>query len=76
MMEQYKNLHGNSGIDSYELGDDSITIKFINGGTYLYTNQSTGTTHIEEMKRLAQSGEGLNCYISKVIKKQFARKII
>ncbi len=74
-MKQYKNLQGNSGVDSYQLGEDSITVRFINGGTYLYTNESTGTTHIKEMQRLAQLGKGLNSYISKVIKKQFARKV-
>ncbi len=73
-MQPYKNLGGDSGILSYEIGPDSITVKFKDGWFYLYTDVSTGNSEVETMKRLAAEGRGLNSYISTTIKKKFARK--
>ena len=74
-MEKYKDLAGNSGIRSYEIGDDSIIIVFNDGGKYLYNYQSTGSYNVERMKILAVSGRGLNTFISKSVKKRFASKL-
>lgn len=74
-MERYRNIGGNSGIRSYEIGADSIIIEFSDGGKYLYNNQSTGSSNIERMKTLAVSGRGLNSFISTTIKKRFASKL-
>ncbi len=52
-MERYKNLGGHSSVQAFELGQDSITVEFNDGATYLYNDASTGTTHIDQMKRLA-----------------------
>lgn len=73
-MEPYKNLGHDSGIAAYEIGDDLIKVKFKQGGTYVYTYQSAGKNHIETMKKLAISGQGLNSYISRNVKHLFARK--
>ncbi|MBE2186563.1 MAG: hypothetical protein IAE99_07300 [Rhodothermales bacterium] len=74
-MERYRNLGGDSGITAYEIGTDSITVEFKGGATYLYTNQSAGSGNIEQMKQLAQAGSGLNSFISRVVKKGYARKL-
>ncbi|MCG6169731.1 hypothetical protein [Leptospira sanjuanensis] len=74
-MEYYKDLDNDSSISGYDIGPDSITIYFKSGGAYLYTYQSAGSSNIEQMKRLAQSGEGLNSYIMKFVKNNYARKL-
>lgn len=72
--ETYKNLNGNSGISSYEIGEDSIRVTFVDGSEYLYTHNKPGKAEVEVMKKLAQEGAGLNAYISKNIKKNFEDK--
>ena len=73
-MEIYKNLGGDSGIVSYEFIPDGIKVKFRDGWIYTYTYQSTGQSNIEHMKRLAIAGRGLNSFISRVVRKNFASK--
>jgi hypothetical protein len=74
-MERYKNLGGASGVSAYEVGDDSIKVQFNDGSLYLYNYQSTGSNDIEQMKRLAIAGRGLNSFISRVVKKRYASKL-
>ena len=75
-MTPYKNLNGNSNIDTYEISDDSITVRFSSGKirNYLYTYQIPGSAIVEKMKVLAIQGRGLNSYISTTVKSNFARK--
>jgi hypothetical protein len=74
-MERYKNLGGNSGVAAYEIDSNSITVQFVTGSVYLYTYKSTGSENIEEMKLLAISGQGLNSFISKYVKKSYESKL-
>jgi len=74
-VERYKNFGGDSGVIAYELGDGSITVQFNDGSIYLYTSQSTGPGNLAEMQRLAQAGEGLNSFISRVVRKGYADKL-
>ena len=65
MFEQYKNLNGNSNVESYMIGEDFIAVKF--NGTpkvYVYSYASAGRDHVEYMKVLARKGSGLNSYIN------------
>jgi len=48
-MERYQNLGGDSGVAAYEIGPDSITVQFREGSIYLYNNQSTGASNIQQM---------------------------
>lgn len=73
-MEKYKNLDGDSGVQSYETGSDFIRVRFNDGATYLYTNASAGASNISQMKKLASRGEGLNSFINTNVKKGYARK--
>lgn len=75
MMEYYKNLGGKSNIIAFEIGADEITVEFGDGSVYHYTNQSAGAASISEMHKLARAGQGLNSYISRVVKKGYASKI-
>ena len=73
-MEQYKNLSGQSGVSSYEIGNDSIKVRFKDGHVYLYNNASAGRTNIEHMKSLAIAGRGLNSFINTTVRKNYASK--
>lgn len=73
-MERYMNLGGDSGVFAYELDDESITVQFKDGSIYLYTSQSAGPGNLAEMQRLAQVGQGLNSFISRVVRTGYAQK--
>ena len=64
-MQHYKNINGNSGIDSYEIGVDFIKVRFKTSSTvYIYSTSKIAKHHIEKMKHLADTGKGLGTYIS------------
>ncbi len=68
-MERYQNRSGDSGVSAFEIGTDYIEVKF--SGTsrpYSYSYRKAGSVHVENMKRLAQSGSGLNSYINRHVK--------
>lgn len=73
-MKKYKNLGGDSGVSAYEIGDDFIRVVFSDGGTYLYSNESAGIQNIDQMKELAEYGEGLNAFINTNVKYNYAKK--
>ena len=74
-MPRYANRGGDSGIVSYEISDASITVVFSDGTAYLYTYASTGQSDVEQMKALAQAGEGLNEFINRHVRKRYAQKL-
>ena len=63
-MKSYHDRGGDSGIAAYEYGADWIRIRFRKGGTYDYRSSIIGAAHVRAMKRLADSGRGLNTYIN------------
>jgi len=71
-MQPYKNLGGGSGVKAYEIGNDSIQVMFSDNSVYLYTYLSAGRSNIEQMKALARSGLGLNSFIDREVRKQYA----
>jgi len=74
-MERYKNLGGDSGVVAYEIGDKYIKVQFHDGSLYLYNYQSAGSNNIENMKELAIAGQGLNSFISRIVRKGYASKL-
>jgi hypothetical protein len=74
-METYRNLGGNSNVSAYEIKDDSITVQFKDGGTYLYNYQSAGREIIEKMKALAMAGQGLNTFINRFARELYSAKL-
>jgi hypothetical protein len=74
-MQRYKAAGGPSGITAFEIGSDSITIEFRHAGTYRYDGTKPGLLHVAKMQRLAQIGRGLNTYINKYVKDNFAEKL-
>lgn len=75
-MKPYRNLSGESNVVSYESAADSIHVVFRSGThrNYLYNSTSPGQATVNQMKALAEQGQGLNAYISRVVKSNFARK--
>lgn len=74
-MERYANRGGDSGVTGYELSQGQITVQFKDGDKYLYNSQNPGAVAVSEMQRLAVAGVGLNSYISRVVRKNFAQKL-
>ena len=74
-MALYKNLGGDSGVHSFEIGNDRIIVTFSTMSCYEYTYDSAGVENIRNMKSLALQGEGLNSYINKYVKLKYSRKI-
>lgn len=71
-MERYRNSGGDSGVSSFEIGTDYITVKFSGSfRSYRYSYRKAGQHHVEIMKRLAISGNGLNSYINRYVKKLY-----
>ena len=71
-MERYRNLNGDSGVAAFELHPDSIWVRFNNTGkVYAYSYARAGRDHVEQMKRLAAAGAGLNSYIMRNVQKLY-----
>lgn len=74
-MKSYRDVDGDSGVAAYEIGDGQIKIQFHRGGTYMYNISRPGLSHVAEMQRLAEAGNGLNAYINKYVRKDYAEKL-
>ncbi len=70
-MEKYQDINGNSGISAFEIGSDYIIVTFKDGTSYKYSYQSAGRNNIEQMKRLARTGSGLNTFINQNVRKLY-----
>ena len=68
-MIRYANLGGNSNVNSYEISDSYLRVKF-NGTAkiYSYSYSKAGRHHVDRMKILAGNGQGLNSYIMRNVK--------
>lgn len=65
MFVSYKNIDGDSNVESYEIGVDYIAVKFYKTSKiYVYSYHSAGRENVETMKKFAVSGDGLNAYIN------------
>lgn len=70
-MQTYTNRSGASGISAYEIGIDYIRIRFSTGSIYRYSYRKAGRSHVDNMKRLATVGSGLNGYINSNVKYKY-----
>ena len=74
-MERYANRGGDSNVFAYEIEPSSIKVQFGDGAVYLYTSLSAGAANLEQMKQLANAGQGLNSFIGRVVRKGYASKL-
>lgn len=68
----YANIGGNSSVRGYDHGEDWIVVEFSDGTRYLYTTKSTTPESIGYMKQLAFDGKGLNSYIMRLQRMNYA----
>ena len=73
-MERYKNLSGSSGVLAYEIVAGALTVQFVDGWKYLYSNRSAGAANVAQMCKLAAAGRGLCTFISQSVRKGYERK--
>ena len=73
-MTPYANLGGDSGVSNYEIGSNFIKVEFNTGAVYVYDDVKPGTSDLDQMKALAISGVGLNSFISRHVRSNFAYK--
>lgn len=66
---------GTASVAEFEIGDRSITVRFAEGGTYLYDQTKPGKLHVAQMIALARAGAGLGTYINQQVHGNYARKI-
>jgi hypothetical protein len=71
----YESFTRTSGVDSFEIGDRSITVRFVDGGTYLYDQTRPGKQHVAQMIALARAGAGLATYINQQVRGNYARRL-
>lgn len=74
-MDIYQNLSGRSNVARYEIGNDCIVVEFGDQSLYLYDHTRPGPSHVARMKQLACAGEGLNTYINKMVRRNYACKM-
>ena len=73
-MQIYRDVDRDSGVEAFELKQNSIIVKFKGSArTYEYSHASAGIANVEEMKRLALSGDGLHAYINRRVKLNYVR---
>ena len=73
-MIKYLDIDNDSGIEAYEIGLDKISVKFKKKKKiYVYSYASAGKENIEHMKKLAQSGDGLNSFINLNVKYKYVK---
>ncbi|MCG3673652.1 hypothetical protein L5F46_02555 [Aliarcobacter butzleri] len=73
-MTKYLDLDNDSGIEAYEIGSNQISVKFKDTAKiYVYSYTSAGKENVEHMKKLAQSGDGLNSFINLNVKYKYVR---
>ncbi|QKW58317.1 hypothetical protein [Stenotrophomonas sp. NA06056] len=74
-MPLYSDIDGDSGVHSYEFGPDWIVVNFTKGGSYRYDASRPGIAHVHAMISLAGAGNGLNAYINKNVRANYAEKL-
>ncbi|TYT26585.1 hypothetical protein FZO89_10140 [Luteimonas viscosa] len=74
-MKPYRDDDGDSGVAAYESGPGWIVVRFHHGGTYRYDDSHPGPLLVMEMQRLADAGAGLNTYINRHVRDDYARRL-
>ena len=73
-MIRYSNRGGNSNVESYEIGNDYIAVKFKGKNKiYVYSYSTAGAQNVDQAKKLAENGSGINNYIMLNMKNNFER---
>jgi hypothetical protein len=74
-MQRYANLGGDSNVAGFEASPGAIKVQFGDGSIYLYTDGSAGSANIQQMHGFALAGQGLNSFINRCVRKNYASKL-
>jgi len=74
-MTPYRDWDQDSGIRAYDIGSTHVDVAFKDGAIYRYTSVSAGQANIDRMIVLARSGEGLNEFITRAVKKRYSERL-
>jgi hypothetical protein len=73
-MQKYADINNDSGVNSFEIHEKSIAVWFDDTpNSYTYSYGVAGAQHVEEMKKRAIAGDGLNAYINYNVKFKYDR---
>ncbi|HTM67427.1 MAG TPA: hypothetical protein VL093_13955 [Flavipsychrobacter sp.] len=64
-----------TGVIGYALTYSGIILRFRNNELYLYDDVKPGKEHVEQMKRLAETGKGLTTYVTKHVRDNYRTKL-
>ncbi len=73
-MQKYADTNNDSGVSHFEIKATSITVRFKDTSKlYTYSYGIAGQHHVDKLKQLAMSGNGLNAYINHNVKFNYDR---
>ncbi len=74
-MQKYLDINKDSGISFFQNEQDRIIVWFKgNPKPYIYTYLTASPFHVEKMKQLALSGDGLNAYIKRHVNDRYEKQ--
>lgn len=73
-MAKYANKSGRSNVSNYKSTRGKLNVTFKDDSNYVYTPGSAGPYAMRRMRQLAKRGVGLNGYINRKVKKNYASK--
>lgn len=71
----YRNRDGDSRVAAYQLFDDGVIVRFVDGSTYRYGPERPGRYHVGQMKSLAMAGRGLAAYINRYVRDKYEERL-
>ena len=74
-MPGYENVGGSSGVRWYDVTPTAIVVTFGDGHVYRYDHARPGPAVVDQMKRLAAAGRGLNGYINRAVRGRYAARL-
>ena len=74
-MIPYADVDRDSNVASFEIRASYIDVQFKGGEIYRYTELSVGASNLDHMMHLARSGEGLNSFINRVVRKRYDSRL-
>jgi len=74
-MKRYEDRSGRGGITGFENLSDGIILEFKYDDQYLYDYLKPGKEHVEQMKILAERGEGLTTYVNQHVRGNYRKKL-
>lgn len=72
---RYINRTNRSNVKEYRIGETFVVIRFKDESTYLYSNSLLTEGELTYIKNLADSGAGLNSYLTRLIGRRYTARL-